>query len=72
MIRGTFTNSDRGYTGEIRSFGVREQVELRRVEGKDNDKAPDFRIHPADDDGSTTAPPGRRSARRIALTSRSS
>ena len=50
MIRGTFTTTDRGYTGEIRSFGVREQVELRRVEGKDNDKAPDFRIHPADDD----------------------
>lgn len=50
MIRGTFTTTDRGYTGEIRSFGVREQVELRRVEGKDNDKAPDFRINPADDD----------------------
>lgn len=50
MIRGIFTTTDHGYAGEIRSFGVREQVELRRVEGKDNDKAPDFRIHPADDD----------------------
>ncbi|WP_230280024.1 DUF736 domain-containing protein [Altererythrobacter sp. H2] len=50
MIRGIFTTTENGYTGEIRSFGVREQVELRRVEGKDNDKAPDFRIHPVDDD----------------------
>ncbi|MCQ9156192.1 DUF736 domain-containing protein [Acidomonas methanolica] len=50
MIRGIFTTTENGYIGEIRSFGVREQVELRRVEGKDNDKAPDFRIHPTDDD----------------------
>lgn len=50
MIRGIFTSTDTGYTGEIRSFGVRENVVVRPVEGKDNDKAPDFRIHPADDD----------------------
>ena len=50
MIRGIFITTDNGYTGEIRFPGAREQVELRRVEGKDNDKAPDFRIHPADDD----------------------
>jgi uncharacterized protein (DUF736 family) len=50
MICGIFTTTERGYTGEIRFFGAREAVELRRVEAKDNDKAPDFRIHPADDE----------------------
>ncbi len=49
MISGNFTTTDRGYAGEIRSFGVREKVELHRVE-KASDKAPDFRIHPADDE----------------------
>lgn len=50
MIRGIFTTTNRGYTGEIRFFGTREQVELRPIDGKDNDKAPDFRIVAADDE----------------------
>lgn len=31
MIRGIFTTTNRGYTGEIRFFGTREQVELRPI-----------------------------------------
>ena len=50
MICGNFVPTDRGYIGEIRFFGFREKVELHQVEGKDNEKAPDFRIHPADDE----------------------
>lgn len=49
-ICGTFTNTDQGFTGEIRFFGTRENVVLRPIETKDSEKAPDFRIHPADDD----------------------
>ncbi len=49
MISGTFISTDRGFIGEIRSFGVREKVELHRI-AKASDKAPDFRIHPADDE----------------------
>lgn len=49
MICGNFIPTDRGYTGEIRFFGAREKVELVPVDGKDNDKAPDFRIVAADD-----------------------
>ncbi|MDB5575369.1 MAG: hypothetical protein JWR80_545 [Bradyrhizobium sp.] len=48
MICGLFTTTDRGLTGEIRFFGAREQVELRRVE-KESDKAPDYRILAVDD-----------------------
>lgn len=44
MICGNFIPTDRGYTGEIRFFGAREKVELLPIDGKDNDKAPDFRI----------------------------
>lgn len=50
MICGNFITTERGFAGEIRFFGFREQVELRRVEGKENDKAPDFRIVAADDE----------------------
>lgn len=50
MICGIFTSTDYGFTGEIRFFGSCEEVRLIGVEGKDNDKAPDFRILPGDDD----------------------
>lgn len=50
MICGNFNPTDCGYTGEIRFFGTREKVELRRIDGKDNEKAPDFRIVAADNE----------------------
>lgn len=50
MITGTFTATDQGFSGEIRFFGKREQVLLRPVEPQENEKAPDFRIQPIDDD----------------------
>ena len=50
MICGNFTHTDDGFSGEIRFFGQREQVVLRPIEGRDNEKAPDFRIVAADDE----------------------
>jgi uncharacterized protein (DUF736 family) len=51
MICGNFTTTEQGFTGEIRFFGFLEKVELRRIESKDSDKAPDFRIVPVDNLG---------------------
>lgn len=50
MICGNFETTKQGFAGEIRFFGrPREEVVLIAVESKDNEKAPDFRLHPADD-----------------------
>jgi uncharacterized protein (DUF736 family) len=50
MICGHFTTNDQGnLLGEVRFFGAREQVELRRVE-KASNKAPDFRILAVDNE----------------------
>lgn len=50
MICGNFTTTDRGFHGEIRFFGFSEKVELLRIDGKESDRAPDFRIVAADDE----------------------
>ncbi len=49
-ISGHFTTTETGIAGEIRFFGAREQVVLRRVEKTENEKSPDFRILAADDE----------------------
>lgn len=42
-IIGSFTKSETGFTGTIRSFSLKIKCELRQTE-KANDKAPDYRI----------------------------
>lgn len=40
---GTFTKNDKGYTGEIRTLGLKAKATLQALT-KDGDKAPDFRV----------------------------
>lgn len=41
---GTFTRSEQGFTGTIRTLALNIKATIRAVD-KDNDKAPDFRIY---------------------------
>ena len=66
---GTFTAADNGYTGSVKTLTLNVKAKFVATE-KENDKAPDYRILPAQPN---SAPPGRRPrGRPIANISRSS
>ncbi|HLG89125.1 MAG TPA: DUF736 domain-containing protein [Alphaproteobacteria bacterium] len=41
---GTFTKSDNGYTGSVRTLTVNAKARITPVERKEKDKAPDYRV----------------------------
>lgn len=44
MNIGTFTRTKDGFAGEVRAFGIREDVVLIPAERGDGDHAPDYRL----------------------------
>lgn len=44
MNIGNFTRTKDGFAGEVRAFGIREDIILIPAERGDGDNAPDFRI----------------------------
>ena len=72
---GTFTRSENGFTGTIRTLTLNVKARFAAAE-KENEKAPDYRVFTATGNtefGAAWKKPGRRRPRRLAATtSRSS
>lgn len=53
---GQFTRTATGYSGQLRSFGLDEQLVIIPAEPSDAKNAPDYRVHLDSEDGPEVGP----------------
>ncbi|MGX1101555.1 DUF736 domain-containing protein [Amorphus sp. MBR-141] len=53
---GTFTRTEAGYSGHLRSFGIVEQLVIVPAEPSGAKNAPDYRVHLDSEDGPDVGP----------------
>jgi uncharacterized protein (DUF736 family) len=53
---GTFTRTETGYSGQLRSFGLDEKLVIVAAEPSDTENAPAYRVHLDSEDGPDVGP----------------
>ena len=53
---GTFTRTETGYAGQLRSFGLHEKLFIVPAKPSDVKNAPDYRVHLDSEDGPDVGP----------------